>query len=125
VRQSLSTSSCKAASTTRTTPLRDEGSSTYFGAIERAGVFGRRLYARALSRGVGFVKEAVIIGDGARGIRNLSDPHFSSAVQVVDMYHAKEHVSSLIEALSQMRSRASSTRRSATPYLREATLQRL
>jgi hypothetical protein len=77
-------------------PLRDEGSTTYFGAIECAENFGRRLYAHALSRGVSVAREVVIIGDGAKWIWNLADLHFAGATQIVDMFHAKEHIASLV-----------------------------
>ena len=34
----------------------------------------------------------VVIGDGAPWIWNLAAEHFPGAVQIVDLYHAKEHV---------------------------------
>jgi hypothetical protein len=79
-------------------PVRDKNSTTYFGAIECAEDFGRRLYAAAVLRGVKSALQLVIIGDGARWIWNLADLHFPSAIQIVDIFHAKEHVWSLIKA---------------------------
>ncbi len=34
----------------------------------------------------------VVLGDGAPWIWNLAAEHFPGAVQIVDLYHAKEHV---------------------------------
>jgi hypothetical protein len=78
--------------------VRDKGSTTYFGAIECAEDFGRRLHANAVSRGVGQARQTVIIGDGAKWIWNLAGLHFPEAVQIVDIFHAKEHISALIKA---------------------------
>jgi hypothetical protein len=80
----------------RGAPVRDEDSTTYVGAIECAADFGRRLYAHATERGVGLARELVIIADGAKWVWNLADLHFPGATQIVDIFHAKEHVWSLI-----------------------------
>jgi hypothetical protein len=34
----------------------------------------------------------VVIGDGAVWIWNLADKHFPSAIQIVDLYHARQHL---------------------------------
>ena len=34
----------------------------------------------------------VVVGDGAPWIWNLAAEHFAGAVQILDLYHAKEHV---------------------------------
>jgi len=73
-------------------PLRDEDSTTYVGAIESAEEFGRRLYAEAWRRGWGRAKKKVVLGDGAEWVWNQADLHFSDATQIVDLYHAREHL---------------------------------
>jgi hypothetical protein len=73
-------------------PVRDEDSTTYVGAIETAEEFGRRLYAEAWRRGWGRAEKKVVLGDGAEWIRNQADLHFSEATQIVDLYHAREHL---------------------------------
>jgi hypothetical protein len=73
-------------------PLRDENSTTYVGAIESAEEFGRRLYAEAWRRGWGRAKKKVVLGDGAEWVWNQADLHFSGATQIVDLYHAREHL---------------------------------
>lgn len=74
--------------------MRDESSTTYTGAIETAEEFGRRLFTEALLRGWERAQWKVIIGDGANWIWNLAD-QFSGAIQIVDLYHAREHLWSL------------------------------
>ena len=73
-------------------PVRDEGSTTYTGAIETAERFGRRLYAEAQHRGWSRAKQRVVLGDGAVWIWNIAEEHFPGAVQIVDLYHARQHL---------------------------------
>ena len=73
-------------------PLRDEASTSYTGAIETAEEFGRRLYTEAWRRGWSRAKKKVVIGDGAVWIWNLADQHFPGAIQIVDLYHARQHL---------------------------------
>ena len=80
-------------------PVRDSDSTTYFGAIETAAEFGMRLYSEATHRGVHNAEKVVIIGDGAKWIWNLAAEHFPDAIEIIDLYHAKEHVYNLIKQL--------------------------
>jgi hypothetical protein len=73
-------------------PIRDEASTTYVGAIESAEEFGPRLYAEAWRRGWGRADKKVVLGDGAEWIWNLADLHFPDTTQIVDLYHAREHL---------------------------------
>jgi hypothetical protein len=87
-------------------PVRDRGSVSYSAGIEsccwnRAGtgdeipVFARRV-ERELSRtGFFLAQRQVFIGDGAPWIWNLADMIAPAAIQIVDLYHAKEHLSKL------------------------------
>lgn len=79
--------------------VRDEASTSYVGAIEPAAEFGWRIYAEAARRGLKRAAQVVIIGDGAPWIWNLADEHFPGAVQVVDLYHAREHLADLSKSL--------------------------
>jgi hypothetical protein len=72
--------------------IRDELSTSYVGAIENAEEFGNRLYTQACKRGVEQSSNVCVIGDGARWIWNLSDLHFYGATQIIDIYHAREHL---------------------------------
>jgi hypothetical protein len=73
-------------------PIRDPDSTTYTGAIESAEEFGRRIYAEAYGRGWSRALKKVVIGDGAEWIWNLVAMHFSEAIQIVDLYHARQHL---------------------------------
>ncbi len=76
-------------------PVRDEDSTTYVGAIEPVEAFGRRLYAEAVRRGVTRAAQVIVLGDGAPWIWGLADEHFPGAIQIVDLYHAREHLAGL------------------------------
>lgn len=73
-------------------PVRDPDSTTYVGAVETAEEFGFRLYTEAWGRGWEWATTKVVIGDGAIWIWNLADQHFPGAIQIVDLYHAREHL---------------------------------
>lgn len=76
-------------------PRRDEHSTTYVGAIESAEQFGPRIYAEAVRRGLKRAGRVVVVGDGAAWIWNLADEHFHGAIQIVDLYHARQHLTEL------------------------------
>jgi len=80
-------------------PIRDLDSTTYVGAIETAEEFGKRLYVEACNRGWSCAIKKVVIGDGAEWIWNLADPYFPGAVQIVDLYHARQHLWDLVRRL--------------------------
>jgi len=72
--------------------IRDPDSTTYTGAIETAVEFGKRIYLEAWKRGWSRAKKKVVIGDGAEWIWNLVAEHFPDAIQIVDLYHARQHL---------------------------------
>ena len=76
-------------------PLRDPESTTYVGAIETAEEFGRRIYAEAVRRGQARAVKVIVLGDGARWIWGIAEEHFPGALQIVDLYHAREHLANL------------------------------
>jgi hypothetical protein len=76
-------------------PLRDEGSTSYVGAIESAQDFGRRIFTEAIRRSSRRADRLIVLGDGAVWIWNIADEHFPGAIQIVDLYHAREHLSGL------------------------------
>ena len=80
-------------------PVRDEASTTYTGAIETAGEFGRRIYREAFQRGWTRARVKVILGDGAIWIWNLAVEQFPGAILIVDFYHACEHLHKLSRLL--------------------------
>jgi hypothetical protein len=72
--------------------IRDPDSTSYTGAIETAVEFGKRIYREAWKRGWSRAKKKVVIGDGAEWIWNLVAEHFPDAMQIVDLYHARQHL---------------------------------
>jgi Uncharacterised protein family (UPF0236) len=79
--------------------IRDPDSTTYTGAIETAEEFGKRLYLEAWNRGWNRARKKVVMGDGAEWIWNLAEQHFPGAVQIVDLYHARQHLWELARKL--------------------------
>jgi hypothetical protein len=80
-------------------PIRDPNSTTYTGAIETAEEFGKRIYLEAWKRGWSRAEKKVVMGDGAEWIWNLAEQHFPGAVQIVDLYHARQHLWELARRL--------------------------
>ena len=76
-------------------PVRDEGSTTYVGAIETAEAFGLRIYAEGVRRGLASARQVIVLGDGAPWIWGIADEQFHGATQIVDLYHAREHLMDL------------------------------
>jgi len=72
-------------------PVRDDGSTSYTGAIESAEAFGQRIYQESMRRGMDRADKVCVLGDGAVWIWNTADEHFYGATQIVDLYHAREH----------------------------------
>lgn len=79
--------------------LRDPDSTTYVGAIENAEQFGKRLYVEAWKRGWSRAEKKVVLGDGAEWIWNLAQEHFPGALQIVDLFHARQHLWDLARLL--------------------------
>ena len=80
-------------------PIRDSDSTTYTGAIETAEEFAKRIYLEAWNRGWGRAEKKVVMGDGAEWIWNLAEPYFPGAVQIVDLFHARQHLWELARKL--------------------------
>lgn len=80
-------------------PKRDPASTSFTGAIEEASVFGWRLYAEAVRRGLFYAKRVVVLGDGAEWVKHIAQTHFGMAQFIIDFYHASEHVGTLCQAL--------------------------
>ena len=83
------------------TPVRDEGSVTYSAAIESAAskdtdnepsAFAARAMREATRRGFERAPRRAVLGDGAAWIWNLATEYFPDAIQIVDRYHANEHL---------------------------------
>ena len=86
-------------------PLRDPAATTYVGAIETAAEFGWRIYGEAARRGLRRAAQVVFIGDGALWVWGLAAEHFPGAIEIVDLYHAREHLADLSKLLYGVASR--------------------
>jgi hypothetical protein len=80
-------------------PLRDPDSTTYVASFDPAEAFGARMRQEAVLRGYSRCQRAAVIGDGALWVWNLAQVNFPQARQILDFYHACEHVSVLASAL--------------------------
>jgi hypothetical protein len=67
----------------------------YVAAQEPAARFGERLYGLAAAEGVEQATEVVVIGDGAEWIWNIAAHHYPQATQILDLWHAREHIHAL------------------------------
>jgi len=89
-------------------PVRDEGSITYSAAIESAASrdtdtapspFAQRVRREATRRRFDHAARQVVLGDGALWIWNLADEYFPQAIQIVDRFHVKQHLSDVAKAI--------------------------
>ncbi len=76
--------------------LTDKG---YFATLDNAAEFGWALRAVGRAWGLQDARRVVCMGDGSPWIWNLADMHFPEATEIVDFYHAAEHVWDTAEAL--------------------------
>jgi hypothetical protein len=83
-------------------PVRDRDSSSYIATFEPASVFADLVKAEGTRRGADHVRQFTIIGDGAAWIWNIATAKFPEATQIVDLYHAREHLHDLARSLEFM-----------------------
>jgi hypothetical protein len=80
-------------------PLRDHDSTTYLSGFQSPSDFGVGLRREAIRRGLFTAKQTVLLIDGATGLEKLGHDYFPRAVQIVDFFHATEHLHTLIETI--------------------------
>ena len=89
-------------------PMRDEGSVTYSAAIESAATrdtdkhpseFAQRVAREATRRAFQQASRKVALGDGAPWIWNIFGELFPDAIQIVDRFHAKQHLSEVAKVI--------------------------
>lgn len=68
------------------------GPKQYVARRAKAEDFGKLLYTLAVTHGLQEAHQLVVLGDGAAWIWRLVAEHFAGAVQIVDLWHAREHV---------------------------------
>jgi hypothetical protein len=89
-------------------PVRDPGSVSYSAAIESAAAletaaagseFYQRVARETARRGFLRAQRRVVLGDGAPWIWNLAQELYPDAIQIVDRWHVKEHLSQVSHSL--------------------------
>jgi hypothetical protein len=83
-------------------PVRDPGSSSYIATFEPAHVFAGLVAAEGIRRGADHVRQFTILGDGAAWIWGIAGSKFPEATQIVDIWHAREHLHDLARLLQFM-----------------------
>jgi len=81
-------------------PVRDPGSCSYRVTLDPVDTFADLVQAEALRRGADHIRQLVVLGDGARWIWNLATARFPAATQIVDLFHAREHLHELADLLA-------------------------
>ena len=61
--------------------------------------FGQQLWSEARRRQFAQAHDTIVVGDGAVWVWNLAREHFYDSRQVVDWYHATQHLSSAAQVL--------------------------
>jgi hypothetical protein len=71
----------------------------YFCDITEADNFGNLLWATGCDAKADLSPELVFLGDGAVWIWNLVEKYYAHAIQIVDWYHAEEHLEAVAHAV--------------------------
>jgi hypothetical protein len=80
-------------------PVRDPDSTTYLASFERSDEFGPLVRQAALKRGLNRATRAIFLADGAAWTWEIARTCFPQAFQILDYYHASEHVVALAQAV--------------------------
>jgi len=83
-------------------PVRDRASTSVIATFEPAPVFAGLVKAEGIRRGSDHVRQLTILGDGAAWIWGIATAKFPEATQVVDLFHAREHLHDLARMLEFM-----------------------
>ena len=83
-------------------PLRDRESTSVIATFEPAAAFAGLVKAEGIRRGADHVRQFTVLGDGAAWIWNIATAKFPEATQIVDLFHAREHLHDLARKLEFM-----------------------
>jgi hypothetical protein len=70
----------------------------YFCDIQEAEEFGKLLWATGCQLKADLSPQLIFLGDGALWIWNLVEKYFPQAIQILDWFHAEEHLEEIAEA---------------------------
>jgi hypothetical protein len=83
-------------------PVRDKTTTSIIATFEPAAAFGSLVRAEGIRRGADHVRQLTVLGDGAAWIWGIATGKFPEATQIVDLYHAREHLHALTRSLEFM-----------------------
>lgn len=83
-------------------PVRDPDSTSYVATLEGIEAFTALVHAEAIRRGSEHIRQLIMLGDGAKWIWNLANTRLPEATQIVDLFHAREHLHELADHLDFM-----------------------
>jgi hypothetical protein len=83
-------------------PVRDRASTSVIATFEPAPVFADLVKAEGIRRGADHVRQLTVLGDGAAWIWGIATAKFPEATQIVDFFHAREHLHDLARKLEFM-----------------------
>ena len=84
----------------RNRPVMDPGSSTYAATFGGKDTLAELVEAEYLRRGGDHFRQAVALGDGAAWIWTMAEKLYPQATHIVDIYHAREHLTDLANHLA-------------------------
>jgi hypothetical protein len=80
-------------------PRRDSESTTYLASFVCSDEFGPLARRAALQRGMAQAGQLIYLGDGAAWVWEIARTCFASAIQILDYYHASQHVIALAQSV--------------------------
>jgi hypothetical protein len=83
-------------------PVRDRDSASVIATFEPAATFADLVKAEGIRRGADHIRQFTILGDGAAWIWGIAAAKFPEATQVVDLFHAREHLHDLARKIEFM-----------------------
>ena len=78
---------------------RGQSETRYVGSVLGKDAFGQALWTQIAASGADRAKHVVWLGDGAEWIWSLKREHLPHAVEVLDFYHARDHLHTVARAL--------------------------
>lgn len=72
---------------------------TYYADIAPAKAFSETVWHTGVARDAQLAHELVILGDGADWIWNIANANFPHAIQILDWFHASEHLAPVAQAV--------------------------
>ena len=81
-------------------PIQDPGSTTYISTFEPAAGFATQVKAEYRRRRLDQIRQPIVLGDGAKWIWGIATEQFPQATQIVDYFHAREHLADLAKILT-------------------------